>query len=166
MKQSLYRLFLVALALLTFQDVFAAPGKESSTTSILSGLLAPRYGFGLSRSNVVDSENALIVDYQHPVAVWQEASVLYPVGLRMGLREVYDQNVVANFNAGGLQRAEIYLTQIDIGVIAYIPLPVVQPWASVGLVGGTMAITNPRTRSHDNWAAAFENETSGIRGNY
>lgn len=144
----------------------AESGSSKATSSILSGLLAPRYGIGFSQSTIVDSKQPLVSKYEHPSAVWQESSVFYPVGIRLGLREVFDQNAGVQFNGNAEQRAEIYLTQIDIGVIAYVPIPVVQPWASVGLVGGTMAITNPATRGHDNWFAAFGDETSYIRGVY
>lgn len=138
----------------------------SSTASLVNTILGVRYGFGFSQAEISDSQNALVTRYKNPAAIWQEASVLYPVGLRLGLREVFDQNAGVMFNGGAEQRAEIYLTQIEIGPIFYLPVPFIQPWASFGLVGGTMAVTNPVTRSFDNWAAAFSNETSGIRGTY
>lgn len=146
--------------------VNAAPASDSSPASQIKMMMAPRYGVGGSIATVSNSTNRLVGNYEHPATVWQEASAFYPIGLRMGLREVFDQNASVQFNGGAAQRAEIYLSQIDLGVIAYLPIPIVQPWASVGLVGGTLAMTNPRTRSHDNWMAAFGDETSWIRGTY
>lgn len=115
---------------------------------------------------VLELQNNDITQFKNPNAFWNEFSIAYPFGFRAGFREVWDQNTRINFNGSGSQRGEIFLTQADFGIIAYIPIPFFQPWGSAGLVGGTMAVTNPSTRGNNSWLAAFENETRWIRGTY
>jgi outer membrane protein W len=41
-----------------------------------------------------------------------------------------------------------------------------QPWLGIGYIGGSAAVTNPTSRTNDNWMAAFDNETKSLWGTY
>lgn len=158
------------LALIAFLNIVCASafgaGSSSAITEGFKMVTRVRAALGYGFSNVSDVKPTTVQGFDKPNTYWQEADVLMPLSLHIGVRESIDDSASIDFSGNGAKPGELYLTAFSIGAKLTWPAYIIQPWAGAGVVGGFLAVSDPTNRGSHNIGVVLDRESNVIRGAY